>query len=200
MFGRGGPRIYERRSQIHSTQSQISCRIRRAFVAAVGYADRYAAAYGCPRPIYYVKPASIDTDPPRIPRQAEQHRVGDRRCSKRRRCHQAVGLLARPGLGPARTAAKPRRRPIGLGRDEHACEGRHGTRAGRGAGAASVAHAPDGRRVHLLLMSVVGAIIGSFHEEILNGIYWCQRKKPWSAVLYAVFIIIGASIGLEGVE
>lgn len=52
----------------------------------------------------------------------------------------------------------------------------------------------------LLLLSVVGVIICSFHEEILDGIYWCQRKKPWSAVLYAVFIIVGASIGLEGVE
>ena len=65
---------------------------------------------------------------------------------------------------------------------------------------------PSGQRrkwLHLLLvgggvlavLSVVGALIGGFHEEIIEGIYWCQDKRPWSAVLYGVFVILGRWVG-----
>ena len=50
----------------------------------------------------------------------------------------------------------------------------------------------------LLLLSAVGAVIGAFHEEILQGIYWCQRKKPWSDLLYGVLVIVGAWLRFDG--
>jgi len=90
----------------------------------------------------------------------------------------------------------------------------------------------------IILLSVVGALIASFHNEILDGkqeggkegergrrggdgsslilellpfwhahpllfllsrhfllaplaIYWCQRKRPWSALIYGLIVIVG---------
>lgn len=48
----------------------------------------------------------------------------------------------------------------------------------------------------IILLSVVGALIASFHNEILDAIYWCQRKRPWSALIYGLIVIVATLLGI----